>query len=81
MKTFSTYSTRELKLVYRVLHAQLMEHLELLDSEFFAELQTYLHEAARNDGVDVSHHAAWDTWLGNTATPSKARVLTRSALN
>ena len=81
MKTFTTYSTHELKLVYRVLHAQLMEHLELLDSEFFSELQTYLQSTARDEGVDVSDHGAWDAWLGNKATPCEARVLARSAFN
>ncbi len=52
------------KLVYRVLHAQLQQHLELLDCDLFAELQTRLQQAARADGVDVSDHQAWNDWLG-----------------
>ena len=53
----------ELRLVYRSLHRQLAHDLELLDCDFLGELQRFLHEAARADGVDTSHHAAWDAWL------------------
>ncbi len=52
------------KLVYRVLHASLQQHLELLDCDLFAQLQARLQEAARADGVDVSDHQAWNDWLG-----------------
>ena len=76
MKTFATYTTHELKLVYRILHARLLEHLELLDSEFFADLQTYLQFTAQEEGVDVSDHGAWDAWLGGAPAS-----LALSALN
>ena len=59
-----TTTTGDAKLVYRVLHAHLQEHDELLDSDLFAALQTQLQAAARADGVDVSDHAAWNAWLG-----------------
>ena len=81
MKTFATYSNRELKLVYRLLHGQLMANLELLDSKLFEDLQSYLQDAAKSDGVDVSDHGAWDAWLGNAAVSCEARVLARSTLN
>ena len=51
------------KLVYRVLHAHLQEHDELLDSELFMALQRSLQAAARADGIDVGDHAAWNAWL------------------
>lgn len=81
MKTFATYSIPELKLVYRVLHGQLMAHLELLDSELFGDIQAYLQQVAKDEGVDVGDHSAWDRWLGNTAVPCEARVLARSTFN
>lgn len=68
----------EWKLVYRVLHANLSTHLDLLDSEFLQELQSRLQAQARAEGVDTSHHAAWDAWLGNdTAATCEDRVARR----
>ncbi len=58
-----TTSLADAKLVYRVLHAHLQEHDELMDCELLSQLQTRLMEAARADGVDVSDHAAWNAWL------------------
>ncbi|RMG15046.1 MAG: hypothetical protein D6731_09295 [Planctomycetota bacterium] len=82
MKTFSTYRTAELKAVYRVLHGQLRAHLELLDSDLLSDLQTYLQELARTEGVDVSDHAAWEDWLaGGGASAPKPLALAGGALN
>jgi hypothetical protein len=63
-------SVDDAKLVYRVLHAHLREHLELMDSELFSALQRELQARAGRDGVDVTDHAAWDAWLGNQDAPS-----------
>ena len=57
------FARDDLKLVYRTLHAHLMEHEELMDSAFFLALQTHLQSLARADGVDLADHAAWDRWL------------------
>ncbi len=72
------YSVEELKLVYRVLHGHLTEHTELLDSEFFGDLQGFLHRRAVADGVDVGDHGAWDEWLGNAPADCAARAARRS---
>jgi hypothetical protein len=80
MERLSGYDTKDLKLVYRVLHAHLMEHTELMDSELFAELQTRLRAAARDEGVDTSVHAEWDAWLGNAAVSCSDRVASRRPL-
>lgn len=64
MRPIDQYALDELKLVYRLLHAQLPAHPELMDSELLEELQTHLQQAARRDGVDVSLHAQWAAWLG-----------------
>ena len=53
----------DLKLIYKVLHSHLNEHLELMDSQLFMTLQDTLQHAARMEGVDVGDHAAWETWL------------------
>lgn len=63
MSNLATYDIDDLKLIYRVLHKQMLEHIELLDSQLFSELQGFLQAVAQRDGVDVTHHSAWDAWL------------------
>ncbi|MBI1826166.1 MAG: hypothetical protein HY287_17880 [Planctomycetes bacterium] len=64
------HSLEELKLVYRILHRHLGEHVELMDTHFLIELQNYLHRMAGEQGVDSSNHGAWDQWLGNVDAPA-----------
>jgi hypothetical protein len=72
----------EWKLVYRVLHANLSDHLELMDAQLLSDLQKHLQAEARADGVDVTDHAAWDAWLGNQGAPScEERMQQRKTLN
>jgi len=63
MTALVQYPLQELKLIYRLLHAQLPQQPQLLDSELLQELQTYLQQQAKQDGVDISHHAQWARWL------------------
>jgi hypothetical protein len=77
MSQLTAFATDDLKNVYRVLHAHLMEHPELMDSAFFAELQTWLQTLAQVDGVDVTDHRAWDLWLKNEPVPCDERVAKR----
>lgn len=63
MNVLERYDLGELKLVYRVLHAQLPDHMELMDSALLHDLQTLLQGKARQEGVDISLHEAWATWL------------------
>src|SRR5438132_1406573 len=54
------WETNDLKLVYRVLHAHLMDHAELMDSAIFAALQGHLQAEARKQskfGFDGSDEA------------------------
>ncbi len=74
------YDLDDLKLIYRVLHRHLVQHTDLLDSEFFTDLQRFLHQRAGAEGVDVGDHGAWDAWLGNAAVSCVARVGRRAAL-
>jgi hypothetical protein len=74
------YGAEDLKLIYRVLHRHLTQHTDLLDSEFFTDLQRHLHQKAGAEGVDVGDHGAWDAWLGNAPVNCAARVGRRSTL-
>ena len=49
----------------RLLHAQISEQPELMDSSLLADLQTLLQTRARADGVDVSLHTQWAGWLND----------------
>jgi len=80
MNALSSYPIAELKLVYRVLHGSLMQHIELMDADLLSDLQAHLRTIASGDGVDTSDHAAWDAWLGNAAVACEARVEKRSRL-
>jgi hypothetical protein len=70
MQRFSPFEIVELKLVYRVLHQNLMGHMELMDAEFLEALQSWLQYRASQDGVDVSVHAQWEAWLNGQAPPA-----------
>ena len=80
MTSLAGWQTDDLKLIYRVLHAHLMDHAELMDSALFAALQAHLQAEARKDGVDLTDHSAWDAWLGNETTPCDERMKGRRPL-
>jgi hypothetical protein len=71
------YPLAEQKLIYRILHQHLIEHPQLMDSEFLHDLQRSLQKQAQAEGVDVSDHGAWDEWLGNIPVPCDVRVRQR----
>ncbi len=80
MNRFAHFDLHELKLVYRVLHGHLMEHVELMEGAFLSDLQAWLQGIAAQEGVDVGDHAAWDAWLGNTVVSCEDRVAQRQTL-
>lgn len=65
MKSIQDYPLDELKLIYRLLHAQLSEHIALMDSQLMQDLQSDLQAQARKAGVDVSAHQQWTAWLAH----------------
>jgi len=75
------YAQDDLKLIYRVLHRHLGQNPDLLDSQFFEDLQRRLHKQAGAEGVDVADHGAWDEWLGNAPVSCESRMEKRSAFN
>ncbi|MFQ5491347.1 MAG: hypothetical protein ACE5GE_11555 [Phycisphaerae bacterium] len=77
----AAHSVDELRLIYRVLHRHLAAHPELMDTHFLIELQNFLHDQARLEGVDTADHGAWDAWLGNsTDATCEARVRQRRTI-
>jgi hypothetical protein len=66
MQTLDRYPLSELKLIYQLLHTCLSENPALMDSQLLQELQQYLQQRAGRDGVDVSDHSAWASWLADT---------------
>lgn len=74
------FDAADLKVVYRVLHKNLMSHIELMDSDFLEQLQTWLQSCARADGVDTTDHKQWDAWLGNKAVACEDRMQDRKRL-
>lgn len=67
MKALDAYALADLKRVYLALHNQLRDNIELMDSELLQDLQRLLQEHAKKEGIDVSHHAQWATWLNGGA--------------
>ncbi len=63
MNSLDTYALSELKLIYSILHSQILEKPDLMDSNLMQDLQTFLQSSATKDNVDVSDHGAWDIWL------------------
>ncbi len=63
MKTFKNYPIQELKLIYNLLHAQLPNHPELIDSEFLQDLQRFILQQAEAAGVDIAQPIEWANWL------------------
>jgi hypothetical protein len=75
------YPLAEQKLIYRVMHASLMDHIELMDSQFLHDLQRSLQHAAQAEGVDIADHGAWDRWLGNMPVACEVRIGNRHTIN
>jgi hypothetical protein len=74
------YGPEELKLIYRVLHRQLTQYPELIDSSFFEDLQRHLQKQAILDGIDIGEHGAWDAWLGNELMSCSVRMQHRAVI-
>ena len=65
MKPLDSYELTDLKRIYRILHGQLQNDFDLMDSELLHDLQTWLQARAGSEGVDVSIHAQWAAWLND----------------
>lgn len=65
MKNLNEYPLSEMKLIYSLLHSQVIDQPALMDSDLLHDLQTFLQSQATQDNVDVSTHAEWAAWLSN----------------
>lgn len=65
MKPLSDYALEDLKRIYQYLHAELPTNPQLMDSELLHDLQTFLQQQAQKQGIDVSLHAQWASWLND----------------
>jgi hypothetical protein len=69
----------ELKVTYRVLHRNLTDYPDLMDSSFLDDLQHHLQSLARAQGIDTTDHGQWDAWLGNEVFACSTRMEQRLA--
>lgn len=65
MTNLNDYPLSELKLIYSLLHSQVLEQPALMDSQLLHDLQTFLQSRASQDNVDVSTHSEWAAWLAS----------------
>ncbi len=72
--SLQSFALADLKAVYRALHKHLMEHPELMDSEFLDKLQSHLQTHAQEEGIDLGLHAQWEAWLRG-ASPEQIAAL------
>ena len=63
MKNLTEYPLSELKLIYSLLHSQVLEQPALMDSDLLQDLQNFLQTKATQDSIDVSTHSEWAAWL------------------
>lgn len=68
MKSLIDYPIAELKLIYSLLHSQIIEQPALMDSDLLHDLQSLLQSQATQDKVDVSTHSEWAAWLSGLNT-------------
>ncbi len=65
MKNLAEYPLSELKLIYSLLHLQIIDQPALMDSDLLHDLQRFLQSQATQNNVDVSTHSEWAAWLSN----------------
>lgn len=65
MKNLNEYPLPELKLIYSLLHSQIIEQPALMDSDLLHDLQHFLQAQATHENIDVSTHSEWADWLKN----------------
>lgn len=63
MNLLDHFPKNELKLIYSLLHDQLLEHDDLMSSELLHSLQQNLQQQASQEGVDPTTHSEWAEWL------------------
>jgi hypothetical protein len=67
-KLFEEYGIKECKLIYLTLHKSASDNWDIIDLEFFNDLQNYLQSEAEKIGIEPLDHDAWISWLNNPFT-------------
>ena len=62
---FTRTSLKDWKLVYLVLYNNISDNPDLMDVEFFIQLQTILQKHAENQRINPLDHDEWIEWLNN----------------
>ncbi|MCG8419675.1 MAG: hypothetical protein MJE77_17215 [Proteobacteria bacterium] len=57
----------DMKLIYRVLQENMTKFPDLMECDFFDELQHFLQERAKAEGVGIADEGVWDSWLAQPA--------------
>ena len=65
IELFEEYDLKEWKLIYLTLHKSASNNVEILDLEFFYDLQKYLQGKAEKIGLEPLDHDTWINWLND----------------
>jgi hypothetical protein len=79
---FEQYNLKEWKLIYLTLHKSVLTTPELIDMEFFNDLQKYLQSKAEKTGLEPIDHDTWINWLNNAKNCGvSVQIMNRSITN
>jgi len=79
---FEQYNLKEWKLIYLTLHKSVLATPELIDMEFFNDLQKYLQSKAEKTGLEPIDHDTWINWLNNAKNCGvSVQIMNRSITN
>ena len=62
-RIFEAYNLQGWKLIYLVIYKNISDNPDLMDVDFFNDLQTYLQASAENNNVNPLDHEEWIKWL------------------
>ena len=63
--TLTGTSLQDWKLVYLVLYKNITDNPDIMDVEFFSQLQRHLQKEAENNNVNPLDHEEWIKWLND----------------
>ena len=65
LRIFEAYKLSEWKLIYLVLLQTMTTRPELIDVQFFNDLQTHLQRSAEDNNINPLNHEEWFEWLND----------------
>ena len=76
MNIFEQYNLKEWKLIYLTLHKSTSNNWDVMDLEFFNDIQKYLQGKAEKIGLDPLDHNTWINWLNNAKDCGRSVAIT-----